>query len=115
MKMNKKDKDTTKNKWDYFETLVDKANEVLTEPKRYSYIDSDNSDAYVSKEESQKRISFIFISLALLLNIVVVCLIVLESELTIEDQVQMTFHDNEGNIIFLSDRKSGLMMRFFCH
>ena len=98
--MNKKDKDTTKNKWDYFETLVDKANEVFKVPKRTNYLDSDNSDGYVSKEESQKRISVIFISLALLLNVVLVSLIVLHLEVTKENQTQMIFHDYEGKILF---------------
>ena len=91
---------TNKSKWNYLESLVDKANEAFKVPKRTNYLDSDNSDGYVSKEESQKRISMIFISLALLLNIVLVSLIVLHFELNKGNQIQMIFHDYEGKILF---------------
>ena len=96
--MNKKD--STKNKWDYLETLVDKANEVFKVPKRTNYLDNDNSDGYVSKEQSQKRIIVIFICLALLLNLVLVSLIVLHSELTKEDQIQIIIYNYEGKVLF---------------
>ena len=97
---NEPENNLTKSKWNYLESLVDKANEVFKVPKRTNYLDSDNSDGYVSKEESQKRISMIFISLALLLNVVLVSLIVLHLEVTKENQTQMIFHDYEGNILF---------------
>ena len=108
---NEPENNLTKSKWNYLESLVDKANEVFKVPKRTNYLDSDNSDSYVSKEESQKRISVIFISLALLLNVVSVSLIVLHFELTKGDQIQMIFHDYEGKILFLL--KVGIIVNTF--
>ena len=98
LKMNRKD--FTKNKWDYLETLVDKANEVFKVPKRTNYLDNDNSDGYVSKEQSHKRIYLILIYLALLLNIILVSLIFLHSELAQENHIQRIFHDDKGNVFF---------------
>ena len=77
-----KEKDSTKNK----------------EPKRTKYFDSNNSDGSVYKKQSQKMMIKIFISLALLLNLVLVSLIVLDYEPTKEDQIQVIFHDHEGKI-----------------
>ena len=101
--MNKKD--FTNNKWDYLETLVDKANEVFKVPKRTNYLDNDTYDGYLSKEQSHKRIYLIFICLALLLNIILVSLIILHSELAQENHIQRIFHDYEGNVFFFN-RKS---------
>ena len=98
VKMNKED--FTKNKWDYLETLVDKANEVFKVPKRTNYLDNDNSDGYVSKEQSHKRLYLILIYLALLLNIILVSLIILHSELAQKNQIKMIFLDYEGKILF---------------
>ena len=92
--------DSTINKWDYLETLVDKANEVFKVPKRTNYLDNDTYDGYLSKEQSQKRIYLIFICLALLLNIILVSLIILHSELAQENYNQMIFHDSEGKLLF---------------
>ena len=97
---NEPENNLTKSKWNYLETLIDKANEVFKVPKRTNYLDSDNSDGYVSKEESQKRISVIFISLALLLNVVLVSLIFLLFELIKGNQIRIIFHDYEGKILF---------------
>ena len=97
---NEPENNITKSKWNYLESLVDKANEVFKVPKRTNYLDSDNSDGYVSKEESQKRISVIFISLALFLNVVLVSLIVLHLELAKENPSQMNLPDYEGKILF---------------
>ena len=98
MKMNKED--FTKNKWDYLETLVDKTNEVFKVPKRTNYLDNDNSDSYVSKKQSQKRIYLIFFCLALLQNIILVYLIALHSELAQKNQIKMIFHDYAGKVLF---------------
>ena len=91
--------DSTINKWDYLETLVDKANEVFKVPKRTNYLDNDTYDGYLSKEQSQKRIYLIFICLALLLNIILVSLIILHSELAQKNQIKMIFHDYEGKVL----------------
>ena len=96
-----KEKDSTKNKWEYLEELVDDAHEVSTEPKQTKYFDSNNFDASVCKKQSQKLIIKIFISLALLLNLVLVSLIVLDYEPTKEDQIQVIFHDHEGKIYLI--------------
>ena len=80
-----KEKDSTKNK----------------EPKRTKYFDSNNSDGSVYKKQSQKMMIKIFISLALLLNLVLVSLIVLDFEPTKEDQIQVIFHDHEGKIYLI--------------
>ena len=111
---NEPENNITKSKWNYLESLVDKANEVFKVPKRTNYLDSDNSDSYVSKEESQKRISVIFISLALFLNVVLVSLIVLLFEVIKGNQIQMIFHDYEGKILFLL--KVGIIhCKYFYH